>query len=172
LGAAPLTLVGPQSIAAGQTVIFLESSSSAANSATLFSNFESAWFGTNVPSNLALGTYNDSTSSNYGLSQTTDMVNIFNGSSTTSALIASVAFGSDGGTPVSTFDNSAGLNNATLTQKSVLGVNGAFVSNSGLELGSPGSVSNTPLPGTLGLLMGAMMLFGLYLPNQTRRFKV
>ena len=135
-GGALLTLAdGTTSIAAGQSVVFLESSAvaSAAASSTLISQFESAWFGSSVPSNLVVGTFNDGT--NYGLSQTADMVNIFNGSSASSALVASVAVGADSGSPLGTFDNSAGLNNTTLTQKSVVGINGARLSATGLEIG-------------------------------------
>ena len=160
-GPALLTLAGSsQSIGAGQSAIFLESSAPAASSGALISSFESAWFGANVPANLLVGTYNDGT--NYGLSQSGDMINIFNGSSAASALIASVAFGNDTGTPVSTFDNAQGLNNATLTQKSVAGINGAFVSATGQELGSPGTiVSPVPLPGSLGLLLSGFGAFGM-----------
>jgi Lamin Tail Domain len=159
-GPALLTLAGSsQSIGAGQSVIFLESSASASASSSTIGNFETAWFGTQVPANLLVGTYNDG--ANYGLSQTADMVNIFSGSAANSSLIASVAFGADGGTPVSTFDNAAGLNNATLTQKSVAGVNGAFVSANGMEVGSPGTISAVPLPGGLGLLLSGLGAFGL-----------
>jgi Lamin Tail Domain len=159
-GPALLTLAGSsQSIGAGQSAIFLESSAGASTSSALISSFESAWFGTNVPGNLLVGTYNDGT--NYGLSQTADMVNLFSGNSASSSLLASVAFGADGGTPVSTFDNAQGLNNSTLTQKSVAGVNGAFVSANGIELGSPGSISPVPLPGSLGLLLSGLSAFGL-----------
>jgi hypothetical protein len=160
-GPALLTLAGTsQSIGAGQSAIFLESSASASASSSIINNFETAWFGTQVPANLLLGTYNDGT--NYGLSQTSpDMVNIFSGSAANSSVMASVAFGVDGGTPVSTFDNAAGLSNATLTQKSVAGVNGAFVSASGLEVGSPGTISAVPLPGALGLLLSGLGAFGL-----------
>jgi hypothetical protein len=111
-----------------------------------------------VPGNLLVGTYNDG--GNYGLSQTADMVNIFSGNAATSSLMASVAFGADGGTPVSTFDNAAGLNSATLTQKSVAGINGAFVSANGLEVGSPGTISAVPLPGALVLLLSGLGAFG------------
>jgi hypothetical protein len=158
-GAALLTLAGGQtSLAAGQSAIFLESPAAASNSAssTIIQNFETAWFGSAAPAGLLVGTYNDGTAANYGLSQTADMVNIFSGSAASSALVASVAFGADGGTPVSTFDNSAGLNNATLLQKSIAGTDGAFVSASGLELGSPGTISAVPLPGTYGLLLSAL----------------
>jgi Lamin Tail Domain len=158
-GAALLTLAGSsQSIGAGQSAIFLESSAGASTSSALISDFESAWFGANVPHNLLVGTYNDGT--NYGLSQTADMVNIFSGNAANSALVASVAFGVDSGTPVATFDNTQGLNDATLTQKSVAGVNGAFVSATGQELGSPGSTTPVPLPGSLGLLLSGLGAFG------------
>ncbi len=167
-GAALLTLAGSsQSIGAGQSAIFLESSAGASSSSTIISSFETAWFGSNVPANFLVGTYNDGT--NYGLSQTADMVNIFSGSAATSSLVASVAVGADGGTPVSTFDNAAGLNNATLTQKSVAGVNGAFVSANGLEVGSPGTISPVPLPGTLGLLLSALGAVGVAVGLKTRR---
>jgi hypothetical protein len=161
-GAALLTLAGSsQSLGAGQSAVFLESSTSASGSSALFSSFETAWFGTHVPANLLLGTYNDGSGGNYGLSQTADMVNVFSGSATSSSLVASVAFGADSGTPIATFDNAAGLNNTTLTQKSVAGVNGAFLSASGLEVGSPGTVGPVPLPGTLGLLMSGLGALGV-----------
>ena len=169
-GAALLTLAGGQtSLAAGQSAVFLESSSAASSSAstTLINNFETAWFGSTAPAGLLVGTYNDGT--NYGLSQTADMVNIFSGSSASSALVASVAFGTDAGTPVATFDNAAGLNNATLTLKSAAGTNGAFDSASGLEIGSPGTISAVPLPGTYGLLLSALGALGITFGGRRRR---
>jgi len=169
-GAALLTLAGGQtSLAAGQSAVFLESSSAATSSAstTLIKNFETAWFGSTAPAGLLVGTYNDGT--NYGLSQTADMVNIFSGSSASSALVASVAFGTDAGTPVATFDNAAGLNNATLTLKSVAGTNGAFDSASGLEIGSPGTISAVPLPGTYGLLLSALGALAITFGGRRRR---
>jgi hypothetical protein len=146
-GPAALTLAGgATSLAAGQSAVFIESSANAAASSTLIGKFESAWFGANVPANLLIGTYNDGTGTLYGLGTDSDMVNIFNGSTSGAALMASVAFGADTGTPVATFDNALGLNDATLTQKSVAGVNGAFLSANGVEIGSPGAV---PLPPAL-----------------------
>jgi hypothetical protein len=160
-GAAALTLAsGASSIAAGQSVIFLESSdvATSAASTTIINNFKTAWFGSSVPASLTVGTYDDGT--NYGLSQTADMVNIFNGGTSTAALMASVAIGTDStAAPYSTFDNTAGLNNATLTQKSAVGVNGAFLSASGQEIGSPTVV---PLPAAAWLLLSGMGGLGAF----------
>ena len=161
-GPALLTLAnGQTSIAAGQSVIFLEGSASATNSASTatIGSFEKSWFGSNVPAGLSFGIYDDGT--NYGLSQTADMVNIFSGSSATSTLVASVAFGVDAGSPVATFDNAAGLNNTTLALKSVAGVNGAFLSANGQEIGSPGTISAVPLPGTAVLMLSGLGLLGI-----------
>lgn len=168
-GSAALTLAnGQTTLGAGQTAIFLESGNDAAGSTALIQAFETAWFGANVPNGLLVGTYNDTSSANFGLSQTADMVNIFDGSGKTADLMTSVAFGADGGTPVSTFDDTAGLNDAMLTQKSVAGVNGAFVAASGLEVGSPGTMSPVPLPDSVVLLLTGLGALGLVLDR--RRF--
>ncbi len=164
--AAPLTLAnGQSSLAAGQSAIFLESNSAATSSAsaTIIANFEKAWFGTTVPVGLTVGTYNDNGS--YGLSQTNDMVNIFNAASSSATLEASVAFGSDSGSPIATFDNAADLNNAVIAQKSVVGVNGAFLSASGLEIGSPGVV---PLPASLVLMLSGMGVLSIFSVGKKR----
>jgi hypothetical protein len=169
---ASLTLAnGQTTLGAGQTALFLESSAvaTASASATLISNFKTAW-GSSLPSNVLIGTYDDSLgskSSEYGLSQTNDMVNIFQSGS----LLASVAFGDDSSaTPKPTFDNTAGVNNAVLSTFSAAGVNGAFESASGAEIGSPGVyVAPVPLPGGLGMLLGAMgALIGLVRPRRPR----
>ena len=162
-GAAALTLAGSAtSIGAGQSVIFLESPSAATSSATLIANFKNAWYGAgNAPAGLAFGTYNDGTNAVYGLSQTADMVNIFNGSSSSATLMASVAFGADNGTPIATFDNAAGLNKVTLTVKSAVGVNGAFASATGLEVGSPGVIAAVPEPESYAMLLAGLGLVGV-----------
>jgi hypothetical protein len=53
------------------------------------------------------------------------------------------------------------LDNVTLTQQSVAGVNGAFVSASGLEVGSPGTISAVPLPDSVVLLLSGLGALGL-----------
>ncbi|HEY4330463.1 MAG TPA: lamin tail domain-containing protein [Phycisphaerae bacterium] len=133
--AVPLRGVG--SIAAGQSVIFLEGTADGSTDATIQSNFKSAWFGSNVPASLVLAGYGGS---GVGLGTGGDAVNIFNAGGT---LITRVDFGS--ATTGVTFDNALGLNNVTLTTLSTAGVNGAFLSPTG-EIGSPGTI---PEPGTL-----------------------
>ena len=157
----PAALSGVASILPGQSVIYLEDSALSPSAfSALATNFESAWFGSNVPSGLVIGAYNDGSSGLYGLSQTSDMVNIFNGSSNTAALVASVAIGADSGSPISTFDNTLGLNNATLTQKSAVGTDGAFISANGLEVGSPG-VAAVPTPDSYILMLSGLAVFGV-----------
>jgi hypothetical protein len=161
--AAALTLAnGATSLAAGQSAVFIESPGSGADSATLIASFEQAWFGAKAPAGLLVGTYNDTSSTNFGLGQGGDMVNIFNGSTSSATLEASITFGNDAGSPIGTFDNAAGLNNVTLTQQSVAGVNGAFISASGLEVGSPGTISAVPLPDSVVLLLSGLGALGLF----------
>jgi Lamin Tail Domain len=148
-------LTGVTSIAAGQTVVFIESTGSTA--ATVDANFESAWFGKSIPATLTLGNYSGG---NVGLSQSGDAVNIYNSSGT---VMASVAFGAS--TPTSgTFDNTAGLNGVTLAQFSAVGVNGAFTSANG-EIGSPGidtAVTPVPLPAAAWLMACGLGGFGAF----------
>jgi PEP-CTERM motif len=105
-----------------------------------------------VPVGLTIGNYGGS---GVGLSQTTDAVNIFDGSGNT---ITRVDFGADTGS--GTFDNAAGLNNVTLTQKSVAGVNGAFVSLAGAEIGSPGVIAAVPEPESYAMMLAGLSLMG------------
>lgn len=148
-GVAPLT--GVSSIAAGQSVIFVEGDGSAN------STFIDTWFGGSAPAGFAIGNY---AGSGVGLSTGGDAVNVFDASS---VLQAGVSFGSSPGLPgpFPTFDNAAGLDGA-ISQPSVVGVNGAFVAPGDLvlvEIGSPGTITNVPEPGSVALLMigaGAM----------------
>jgi hypothetical protein len=95
--AASLALTGVTSIAAGQSVVFVEGSAATAAS------FASNWFGANVPAGFAIGYYSGS---GIGLSTTADAVNIYNASG---VLQANVTFGtSDTASPYQTFDNAAG----------------------------------------------------------------
>ncbi len=142
-------LKGVTSIAPGQSVIFIEDTSASSDSA-LASSFETTWFGSKVPANFTLGFYGGS---GVGLGASGDAVNIFD---STGNPIAGVVFGAS--TTGVTFDNAAGLNSTTdsvtISQKSVVGVNGAFTATDG-EIGSPGVV---PEPGTYALLTGGMLL--------------
>ena len=106
-------LRGLSSIAAGQSVVFIEGTATGTTDATINAAFKSAWFGTNVPSNLVIANYGGS---GVGLSSTSDAVNIFN---STGSLITRVDFGAS--TLGQTFDNAAGLNNVTITQLSTIG---------------------------------------------------
>ena len=141
------TLNGISSIAPGESVIFIESSTSKA------SQFKTLWFGPNAPAGLQIGQYNGS---GLGLSTDGDQVNIFNASG---VLQAKVIFGaSDSAAPFQTFDNRAGINNGTISLLSQIGTNGAFAaaSSSVGEVGSPGLI---PAPSALALL-GAAGLVG------------
>ncbi|MFD2256008.1 lamin tail domain-containing protein [Luteolibacter algae] len=130
-------LIGISSIAPGESVIFLESSTPA----TTITTFVSTWFGQNPPSNLQIGSYNGA-----GLSTGGDAVNLYDNSLPTNIRRASVSFGRSGqSAPYATFDNSAGLDVATITRLSVVGINGAHIAAMhGSETGSPGNINNPP----------------------------
>ena len=128
---AALPLTGITSIAPGQSVIFLETS--ATNAATIIANFKSTWFGINPPANLQVGSY---TGASIGLSSSGDAVNLYDANGN---LKANVVFGA--ATTNYSFNNAAGLNNATITLLSQIGVNGAFAAINDLpQIGSPGNV--------------------------------
>jgi uncharacterized protein YjiK len=132
-------LNGVTSIGPGKSVIFIETSDLATAAAT----FRNTWFGANLPPNLQIGSYSGG---GVGLSTGGDAVNLFDA---TGALQASVNFGaSPASAPFATFDNSAGLNNATISLLSAVGVHGASAAvNDANEIGSPGTV------GALGKLI-------------------
>ena len=126
-----VALNGITSIAAGESVIFIET----ADLATVGATFLSTWFGANPPAGLRLGSY---TGAGVALSTGGDAVNLYNAAG---VLQANVVFGASPASPFATFNNAAGLNNATITTLSTLGVNGAAAAvNDALEIGSPGTV--------------------------------
>jgi hypothetical protein len=135
-------LRGLTSIAPGTAAVFLEGNTSGTTDATIDANFINAWFGTSVPSGLTIANYGGS---GVGLGAGGDAVNIYN---STGVLQAGVTFGA--ATTGFTFDNEAGLS-GSITQLSVVGVNGAFLSFNGQEVGSPGDVNPVPEPSTLAL---------------------
>lgn len=140
-------LRGVTSILPGQSVVFAEGNASGSNDATIQAAFQTAWFGGNIPAGFTIGGYGGA---GLGLGTSGDGVSIFDSVGTP---IVSVTFGA--ATNLVTFDNAAGLSGAISTL-SVVGVNGAFNSQTGNEIGSPGVI---PEPATLGLLgMGCLAL--------------
>jgi VCBS repeat-containing protein len=127
-----VALSGITSIAAGESVIFIETGNLAATKAT----FMSTWFGANPPANLQIGSYSGG---GVGLSTGGDAVNLYNAAG---VLQANVTFGpSPASAPFATFNNAGALNNTSITQLSAVGVNGAFKAlNDANEIGSPGTV--------------------------------
>lgn len=150
--AAAVTLNGVTSIAAGESVIFVESQSSTPSTiASIVNNFETSWFGStgNTPAGLQIGNAIDG---GIGLSSNGDAVNIYNTSGT---LIDGVTFGVATGGVSFGYDPSTG----TFGALSVAGTNGAFVAPSG-EVGSPGAV---PEPADSALIVcGLGLLSGTY----------
>ncbi len=154
-GSAKVTLSGISSIAAGESVIFTETAATA--------SFLSAWFGDHAPAGLQIGNY---TGKGVGLSQSGDAVNIFNA---IGELQANLSFGTSDGL-TQTFDNAAGLNNTTVSQLSVAGVNGAFAAvNHLVEIGSPGAIAAAvPEPQSYALLLAGLGVFGLIAHKRQR----
>ena len=149
-----VALRGVTCIAAGQSVIFIEGTANGSTDAALQAAFKSAWWGSSVPNGLVFGGYGGS---QVGLSGTADAVNIFDSSGT---LIANVSFGA--ATASKTFDNTAGLNNATISTLSSAGVNGAFASFNAAEVGSPGVYAPpaVPVPASVWMLFSGLGLLG------------
>lgn len=149
--ASSLTLRGVSSIAAGQSVIFIESNASGTNDSSINSGFKSAWFGANIPAGLVIGNYGGS---GIGLSTSGDAVNIYNSGG---SLIINISF--DASTTGKSFDNAAGLV-GNVTQLSAVGINGAFTAFNGAEIGSPGLVSAVPEPESFALMLAGLGLIG------------
>lgn len=131
-----VALNGVTSIAPGESVVFL-------NSTTAATGFVNAWFGGTLPSGLQIGSY---TGSGTGLSTNGDQVNIYDSLGT---LVTGVSFGASPTSNFATFDNAAGVSGGSISQLSVVGVNGAFAAPSYADIGSPGVI---PAPGAAALL--------------------
>ena len=143
-----VALVGITSIAAGESVVFIEGA--AANA-----NFVTTWFGGQVPAGLQIGRYSGA---GIGLGAGGDALNVYTAAGT---LITRVDFGaSPTSAPYASFDNAAGASGITLTALSVVGVNGAFVAAAGGEIGSPGRVGVVPEPGSWALMLAGMAAVG------------
>lgn len=139
---------GISSIAAGESVIFMETSG------TAIAPFINTWFGGSTT--VQIGMYSGS---GVGLSTTNDAVNVFDSAGN---VLARVDFNAS--TNFRSFDNAAGLNNTTISTLSTAGVNGAFAApNDAGEIGSPGSIAaSVPEPTTgAALLTGLTALVGL-----------
>jgi hypothetical protein len=136
LFSASVALNGITSIAAGESVVFIESS--AAADATLF---KTLW---SKPS-LQVGLYSGS---GVGLSSTSDAVNIFDGAG---SLVTGATFGAATTGTSFYYDQGSFTGNSTLlTAISAAGLAGAFTSSNGL-IGSPGAI---PEPSTYAALAG------------------
>ena len=168
-GTVKLALRGISSIAPGQSVVFIETDALAATDAAKDTAFKAAWFGTNIPSNFLLGYYGGS---GIGLSSAGDAVNIFD---STNALITRVDFGSTVASVGITLDNAAGIGStnvavtATISTLSAVGVNGAFTSVTGNEIGSPGLISPSAVPVPAAVWMFLTGLMGFLGLNRKRK---
>lgn len=149
--ASAVALSGVTSIAAGKSVVFIDVSGSSL--AIKSAGFINAWFGGTAPAGFEIGGY-----SGAGIGLSTDpgdAVNIFNGGG---MLVARVDFGlADVVSPFQTFDNTAALDNVTLSTLSTVGVNGAFTATDTIEVGSPG-VTAVPEPSEYAAAFGVFAL--------------
>ena len=143
--AAAVVLRGVTSIAAGESVVFLEGLATGATDATINTNFVAAWFGANAPAGMKIGNYGGA---GVGLSSNADAVNIFNAGGT---LVTRIDFAAS--TVGLSFDNAAGLDNAAVSSLSVAGVSGAVLSFDGTATGSPGTITAVPEPETYALML-------------------
>ncbi|MDB5805893.1 MAG: hypothetical protein JWN73_3215 [Betaproteobacteria bacterium] len=148
-----VALNGISSIAAGQSVIFIEDTGGA--DSALRSAFISTWFGASAPAGLQIGFYGGS---GVGLSTSGDGVTVFNSSG---ANQASISFSnSPNGPAFGTFDNSTGANGA-VGALSAIGSHGAFAAfGDHSEIGSPGLIAAVPEPGTYALMLAGLALIG------------
>jgi len=128
--AAALPLLGVPSIAPGESAIFLETATPAATRST----FLNTWFGASPPANLQVGSY---TGGGAGLSTGGDAVNLYDSNNVRRAKVFFAVAPSSA--PFATFDNSVAAENASISDLSAVGTNGAFAAvNDTNEIGSPG----------------------------------
>jgi hypothetical protein len=152
--ASSVAMRGIASIAPGESVIFIESNASGTNDAALATAFRDNWFAGS--SSVQLGFYGGS---GVGLGTGGDGVTIFDAVGVSQA---SVSFGaSPSGAPFATFDNAAGLNGVAISSLSAAGVNGAYLTTSGAQIGSPGAIAPIPEPGTHAMLAAGLVLLGV-----------
>lgn len=156
-----VALRGVTSLAPGQTAIFIEGLADGSTDTALRAAFTTAWFGANAPAGLLLGNYGGP---GLGLDPISDAVNLFSGSTRRANLFFNDAVAGR------TFDNAALLdgNLTALTTLSTIGVNGAFLSADGFEIGSPG-FAPIPEPATQALLAGLAALGAVALRRKFSR---
>ena len=152
--ATTVALRGVTSIAAGQSVIFLEGRADGATDAAIDAAFVSAWFGANAPAGLVIGNYGGS---GVGLGTGGDGVNLFKADGTR---VTGIRFPDSTSSVGRSFDNASGVENAGVAQLSTIGVNGAFLSFDGSATGSPGAIAAVPEPGTWAFLISGLVLLG------------
>jgi len=147
-----VALRGVTTIAAGKSAVFIEGSADGFSDATIIANFSTAWFGSAIlPAGFLVGTYGGA---GVGLSTSSDAVNLFDAAGNR---VTGIRFGAaPTGSPLVTFDNTSGLGSTTtplptVSTTSVVGVNGAFLSFNGTEIGSPGKRVNASPLSTLDL---------------------
>jgi len=122
------------------------------------------WWGTNLPANVQVISYNGS---GEGLSGSGDEVHVWNAAATDNAdQVTAVGFGAgtDGdsfGFDLTYLDQS-GFDGFTL---STAGVNGAFVATVGGDIGSPGTIINVPLLTRATITNGGFNLSWVSQPN-------
>jgi uncharacterized protein YjiK len=136
-----VALRGVSTIAPGQSVIFIEGLADGSTDAAIAAAFSTAWFGqAKPPAGIIIGTYGGA---GVGLSTGGDAVNLFDAAG---SRVTGISFGPS--TTFATFDNKAGLGSTTLplpdvSALSAKNLNGAFQSPTNLEVGSPGSITNS-----------------------------
>jgi hypothetical protein len=125
--ASALPISGVTSLAPGESAVLVTEATAADVAA-----FATAWFGGTAPAGLQIGWL---PGSGLGLGNGGDQVNVF---TSAGVRVANISFGAaPSAAPYGTFDNTSGVN-GTVATYSTVGVQGAFVSANGAEIGSPG----------------------------------